>query len=83
MPEPLKLDFLQDGQTTREEIVLRLGPPSQTMEKESILFYRLGEEKSGHFIREPHDQWYGVRSSLVLVLDEKGVLQKHSLVKVR
>lgn len=84
-PDPLLLDFLQDGQTSREEIVLRLGAPSQTMENERVLFYRLAQDKRGYLIREPrHDHfWAGVQISLVLVLDDRGVLQQHSLVNVQ
>ena len=83
-PDPLLLNFLQDGQTKREDIVLRFGPPSRTLEQERVLFYRLGQNGKGYFIRElRNENWADVRHSLVLVLDEHGVLQKHSLVSVR
>ena len=83
-PDKRLLDFLQDGQTKREEIVLRLGPPARTMQGERILFYRLSHTHWGYILQEPsHERWAGVNQSLVLVLDEQGVLQKHSLVTVR
>lgn len=83
-PDARLLEFLQDDRTTREEIVLRLGPPARTLENERLLFYRLGQNSKGYFIREPqHEQWAKVRHSLVLVLDKRGILKKHSLVNVR
>ena len=82
--DPGLLEFLKDGQTTRQEILLRLGAPSRTMENERVLFYRLGQDGKGYFIRDlVHDHWADVRYSLVLVLDDRGVLEKHSLVNVR
>lgn len=83
-PDPQLLSFLQEGQTRREDIALRFGPPSRTLEQERILFYRLGQNGKGYFVREPRNEnWADVRHSLVLVLDGHGVLQRHSLVSVR
>ena len=83
-PDPHLLNFLREGQTKREDIALRFGPPSRTLEQERVLFYRLGQNQKGYFIREArYENWAEVRHSLVLVLDEQGVLQKHSLVPVR
>lgn len=84
------LDFLVDGQTTREEAVLKLGHPSGKFERENILTYRLGfEPKSkGYYIVERKVQadgwpvWWDVRYSLVLVFDDGGVLRRHALVEV-
>lgn len=54
------------------------------MQNESILFYRLGQSQSGYFIRDPYkEQWANVRYSLVLILDDVGVLKQHSLVDVQ
>ena len=75
-PDPHLLNFC--------DIVLRFGPPSRTLEQERVLFYRLGQNGKGYFIREfRYEHWADVRHSLVLVLDEQGVLKKHSLVSVR
>jgi len=83
-PDPHLLNFLREGQTKREDIALRFGPPSRTLEQERVLFYRLGQNQKGYFIREArYENWAEVRHSLVLVLDEQGVLQKHSLVPLR
>ncbi len=42
--DPHLLDFLKDGQTTKEVVVLKLGQPSAMLESGRILTYRLGEE---------------------------------------
>lgn len=84
------LDFLVDGKTTREEVVLKLGQPSGKFECGNILTYRLGfePENNGYFVVERETNptgwptWTLARYSLVLVFDEAGVLRKHSLVEV-
>ena len=84
------LDFLADGKTTREEVVLKLGQPSGKFERENILTYRLGFEpkNKGYCLVEREAQpdgwptWLRAKYSLVLVFDETGVLRKHTLVEV-
>jgi hypothetical protein len=79
------LNFLEDGMTTREEVILKLGQPSRTYEAERILTYRIGNNDTGYFLPDPlkRADWAGTSHSLVLVFDENSVLQKHSLVSVR
>ena len=85
------LDFLADGRTTREEVLLKLGQPSAQFQHENILTYRLNIESKNHGYYvvgrgAPTEfgwsAWSGVKYSLVLVLDEAGVLRRHSLVEV-
>jgi hypothetical protein len=83
---PRLLEFLRDGTSTRDEVILALGQPSATFQQERILTYRLGEDATqGYFVEQPHSTspWLGVRYSLVLVFDAGGTLQKHSLVPVQ
>jgi hypothetical protein len=80
------LAFIEDGATTREEVVLRLGQPSASFEGDRILTYRIGEHATqGYYPIVPNQlmPWQSVSHSLVLVFDEAGVLAKHSLVAVR
>ena len=85
------LDFLTEGQSTREEVVLRLGHPSGKFERENILTYRLGFEPKnrGYYVVEREaaasgwPTWVNARYSLVLVFDETGVLRRQSLVEVK
>lgn len=83
---PDLLKFLQDGASTREQIMLTLGQPAATYEQEKILTYRLGQNPAqGYYLITPNQlrQWEDVRYSLVLILDANGTLQKHSLVAVQ
>jgi hypothetical protein len=90
------LSFLRDGETTRQEILLRFGQPSASFEQERILTYRVGHEpKQGYYIISPKVltgqqlgkvqamSWETVAYSLVLVFDGNGLLQKQSLVSVQ
>jgi len=82
------LGFLQDGVTTREEAVLKLGIPSAQIEGEKILMYQLRADENGkwHMVAPRWNVNTGLRTwsegtcSLVLVFGANGVLQKHSLV---
>ena len=83
--DPHLLDFLRDGQSTIEAVVLKLGQPSAVLASGHVLTYRLGQEKDrGYFLREAAaTNWFELKFSLVLVFDESEVLQRHSLVEVR
>ena len=94
-PPPLKgspdlLNFLSDGKTTKTEAIMALGQPAGRFESEHILTYRLGVEprNNGYFLVERETTtsgwptWTAAKFSLVLVFDDAGILQKHSLVKV-
>ena len=83
--DPQLLEFLRDGATTREEVLLKLGQPSATLESEKVLTYRIGgEARQGYVVEIPlQGSWQGVTHSLVLIFDANGMLQKHSLVSVR
>jgi hypothetical protein len=83
------LEFLEDGKTTRQMVILKLGQPSATFEGERILTYRIGSDENGYFVLDRHPDWLvrydwtGTKFSLVLIFDEHDVLQKHSMVPVR
>jgi len=94
-PPPLKgspdlLSFLTDGKTTRTEAIIALGQPTGRFEAEKILTYRLGFEprNNGYYLVERETTtngwptWTAAKFSLVLVFDDAGILQKHSMVKV-
>ena len=69
---------------------MSLGQPSGTFESQRILTFRLGFEarNNGYYPVERETTasgwptWTQTRFSLVLVFDDAGILQKHSLVKV-
>lgn len=85
--ESTTFGFLQDGRTTRQEALLKLGGPTGSFEGERILTYEFARGPGGGWIRAVPlgaGEWQmGVppRScSLVLVFGPEGVLVRHSLV---
>lgn len=78
------LDFLADGRTQREEVILRLGDPAAQYEGNRIQTWRLAKDDGGYFLAGgPRSDWSAAPYSLVLVFDASGVLERHSLVQVR
>ena len=77
------LDFLQDGKTSREEVILHLAEPSATFDGGRIVTYRLDEDTGGYMIQGAKGQGWSGKFSLVLSFDEHGVLRRHSLVRVK
>jgi hypothetical protein len=81
--KPDLLDFIEDGRTTREEVLLALGDPSAAYEGERILTYRLGRDDGGYFPLEKAQGFLSVNYSLVLVFDESNLVRRHSLVAIK
>ena len=90
---PDLLSFLNDGKTTKEEVMIKLGQPSGRFEGERILTYRLGfdpHNKGYYLVERPpnigfgqsYSTWSNTKYSLVLVFDGQNVLREHSLVEV-
>lgn len=77
------LAFLQDGITTREDIYLRLAEPNATFEAGRILAYRLHDDESGYILLKNTNKGWTGKYSLVLVIDEHGLLRRHSLIRVK
>ena len=81
-------EILQDGKTSKQMVMLKLGQPSGTFEGERIVTYRIGKDETGYFMLDrqtgvPRYGWTDTKFSLVLIFDENNVLQKHSMVPVR
>lgn len=87
-----QLGLLEDGKTTKQEILLKFGIPSAQFEGERIFTYRLRynkEEKRFEVASREVDrrdprfaQWGWTEYNLVLVFDEKHILQKHSMLRI-
>lgn len=87
-----QLALLEDGKTTKQDILLKFGIPSCQFEGERILTYRLRfNQKENRFEvisrevdrRDPRfAEWMQTEYNLVLVFDDKHVLQKHSMLRV-
>lgn len=76
------LDFIADGRTRREELLLKFGEPSASFEDARIVAYRLRRDDGGYLLSRWRENWAGVHYSLVLVFDAGGLLQRHALVTV-
>ena len=83
------LESLEDGKTSKQMVILKLGQPSGTFEGERILTYRIGKDEHGYSVLDRqtgvsvYSPWTGAKFSLVLIFDEHNVLRKHSMVLVR
>lgn len=77
------LDFLQNGQTTRQDVYHHLGNPTRHYQGSRILTYRIGEDEGGFFTVFYTQDWEGIPFSLVLAFDDRGLLRKYSMVRVR
>lgn len=76
------LDFLQDGNTRREEVQMRLGEPNAMYEGNRIVAYRLRRDQAGYVLVKGGSDWQEVRYNLMLAFDAQGVLRRHTLVEV-
>jgi len=87
-----RLALLEDGKTTKEDILIKFGIPSSQFEGERILTYRLRfNQKENRFEvvsvevdrRDPRfREWLQTEYNLVLVFDEKHILQRHSMLRI-
>jgi len=87
-----QLALLEDGKATKQDILLKFGIPSSQFEGERIFTYRLRfnqNEKRFEVISREVDrrdprfaEWIQTEYNLVLVFDEKHVLQKHSMLRI-
>lgn len=83
----VNLDSIVVGSTTRDSVIRELGPPSASFEQNGILTYRLAHhpEFSRPYVvpLRPYAGWSGVKYSLVLTFDWRGVLDGCSFVEVK
>jgi hypothetical protein len=83
--QPNLLDFLADGATPRSEVVARLGQPTRCLRSGEICTYRVAHDEAGQYVKLEvgGSSWMDTDGSLVVVFDADGVLQRHSIVRVR
>ena len=77
------LEFLEDGVTQKQTVLLKLGKPSYAVEEEKYFFFRIGGDPNEGFYLVEDLGSRETKFSLVLVFDETGLLKKHSLVRIR
>lgn len=81
------LDFLADGATPRQAILLRLGAPTGRFENDRILTYDFVRDQAGEWRRVGAASYSDWRlhvipgsCSLVLVFRADGLLERHAVV---
>jgi len=83
------LSFLRNGETTKAEVLSRLGRKYAQFDGGRLLAYRLDGKYQvvardfTNYHSRGHLEWGNGKYSLVLVFDENEMLQRHSLVRVR
>lgn len=87
-----QLSLLEDGKTTKQDILLKFGIPSAQFEGERIFTYRLRYNQSENRFevisrevdrRDPRfAEWMQTEYNLVLVFDDKHILLKHSMLRI-
>ncbi len=72
--------FIDNGRTTRAEIVARLGEPHRVFERDNIITY-VANEEGGQLALIRFSQ-IGTHH-LVIALDANGVVERHSIIHQR
>lgn len=86
-----RFGFVQNGSTTREQLITTLGEPSFSFEQGRIMTWRLRFErdKPVPVLRKnpggdlEKDSWPDAGFNLICVFEEGGVLCRNSLLRVR
>jgi len=74
------LPFIEDGKTTKDDVLLKLGTPSRQFEDGMILTYHMTFTREEGFRVDSERQFI---YNLVLVFDERNILQKHRMLKIQ
>jgi len=80
---PVQLTFLVVGTTKRQDVSVVLGEPSARYPSDSIVTYRLRADGDGYRRVARSFEWHPATHSLVLQFDERGILLRYGLVRVR
>ena len=80
--EETSLSFIEDGKTTKDEIILKYGFPMKTFNNGGILIYNTAFSEKRGFITMQDVAKVG-DYHFVFVFDENNILKRHSFLKVR
>jgi hypothetical protein len=74
------LSLIEDGKTTKDEVLTQLGMPSRQFEGGRIMTYHMTfSEEKGFRVDAKRQFIY----NLVLVFDKRNILEKHRLLKLK
>ncbi len=74
------LPFIEDGKTTKDEVLLKLGIPTGQFEDGRIFTYQMTFSGKEGF-RVDYEKTF--QYNLVLVFDDRDILQKHQMLELR
>jgi hypothetical protein len=79
-----RFKFLRDGETTRREILDRLGDPSHVFELDHVVVYLVREDYYGRLKVDPgntneNDRLY----HLVIQFTSDGAMERHGLIRLQ
>ena len=85
---PLRVEA---GATKREDVLLRMGPPSSSFEGDRILSYRLSRHGQALFVVPPlpetgeprYSTWSNSDHNLILVFNANQVVERFSLLRMK
>lgn len=77
------LVFLAQPTVSRQDVLAHLGAPSAEFENSHVLTYRLSRCNNGHVVDKPTRDWEGIQCDLVVVLDDRDIVQRHKLIEIR
>jgi outer membrane protein assembly factor BamE (lipoprotein component of BamABCDE complex) len=72
-------DKIQDGVTTKNDIILEFGDPTKTLNNDTAWFYTWTRGAKGHVLGFGSGTAY--THSLVVVFDENGVVKNHKITR--
>jgi outer membrane protein assembly factor BamE (lipoprotein component of BamABCDE complex) len=68
-----------DGKTTKQEILMKFGEPTRTMDKEKVFFYTWTRGSKGSVMGFGSGKAYS--TTLAVAFDDSGVVSKHSITR--
>lgn len=81
------MSFVEDGQTSRNDAVNKLGSAYGSYEGGRVLTWRMTEDAGGYVVAnqqlQPGQPQWVPNYELVLVFDAEGVVKRHALVVLR
>jgi outer membrane protein assembly factor BamE (lipoprotein component of BamABCDE complex) len=70
---------IQDGKTTKQDIIMKFGEPTRTMDNENIFFYTWTRGSKGSIMGFGSGSAYS--TTLAVAFDETGVVKNHNITR--
>lgn len=77
------LDFIEDRVTTLDDIYNKLNEPHNVYKNNKILSYQIDQGEEGYFLLEKNSKKWRGRYSLIIIINDKKIVEKHALIDVK